>query len=70
MVLGVELERDLVSNIGALKETCEHNGRYKMTGFFTNDVRGVIEELCIVIADIDPMGDRGGRGIPWGGGSG
>jgi len=41
-----------------------------MTGLLTNDVRGTIEELCIIIADIDPMGDRGGRGIIWGGRSG
>ena len=48
------------------RERCQHKGRYIMTGLSTNDVRGVIEELCIIIADIDPMGDRGGRGIPWG----
>ena len=38
-----------------------------MTGWLTNDVRGVIEKACSIVADVDPMSDWLRRGIPWGG---
>ena len=63
VILGMELERDDVSNGGGLKEvTCEHNIRYVKTCWLTYDERGIIEEACSIIADIDPMSYWGGRG--------
>ena len=41
-----------------------------MTDWLANDVRGIINEACSVVADIDIMGDWLRRGIPGGGGSG
>ena len=32
-----------------------------MTACLTNDVRGIIDEACSIVADIDIMGYRGGR---------
>jgi hypothetical protein len=40
-----------------------------MTAWLANDVRGIIEKACSIVADIDVMGYRGGRGVPGGGGS-
>ena len=68
MVLGMELERDGVSRRGVLKERRISTSRYIMTSWLTNDVRGIIEKTCGIVADIDTMGDRGGWGVPGGGG--
>ena len=39
-----------------------------MSSQLTNDVRGIVEEACSIVADIDIMGHRGGWGVPGRGG--
>jgi len=41
-----------------------------MAAWLTNDVRRVKEEARSIVADIDIMGCRVGRGVPGGRGSG
>jgi hypothetical protein len=41
-----------------------------MAAWLANNVRGIIDEACSVVADVDTMGHWGGRGVPRGGGSG
>jgi hypothetical protein len=73
----MERERDGVSRRGALSKILfmkdnispyQHKSRYIMTAWLTDDVRRIIEKACSIVADIDIMGHRGGRGVPWGGG--
>ncbi len=35
-----------------------------MAAWLTNDVRGIKEEACSIVADIDIMGYRVGRRVP------
>ena len=41
-----------------------------MIVWFANNERGIIEEACVIVADVDIMRDWGRRGVPGGGGSG
>jgi hypothetical protein len=71
----MEGERDGVSRRGGLNERHINTWVDIMIGWLTYDVRGIIEETCSVVADIDIMGHRvvrvvpGGRGGGGGGGS-
>ena len=39
-----------------------------MPSWLTNDVGGIEEKACSIVADIDTMGHRGGWRVPGGGG--
>ena len=65
----MERERDGVSRRGGLNKKDISTTVDIMIAWLSNDVRRVIEKACGIVADIDIMGDWGGRGVPGSGGS-